>query len=104
MNIGVGFEYIPKINSTKYWDLVTYRAGFQYIKTPYQLDGRRINDVNGSLGISLPMGSYLVNHVNLALVGGQRGALVGTQIRERYIRIALGFTLNDRWFYRYALD
>lgn len=104
MSVAAGIEYIPKINSTKYWDLVTYRAGFQYIKTPYQLDGRQVKDFNGSVGISLPMGSYLVNHVNLAFVAGQRGALVGTQIRERYVRVALGFTLNDRWFYRYALD
>nr|WP_293836055.1 hypothetical protein [uncultured Arsenicibacter sp.] len=104
MRIGAGLEYVPKITSTKYWDLVTYRAGFQYIKSPYQVSGKQLNDINGSLGISLPIGSYFVNNLNLAVVGGQRGTLVGTQIRERYVKIALGFTLNDKWFYRYALD
>ncbi|WP_246169166.1 hypothetical protein [Rudanella paleaurantiibacter] len=104
MTIGVGLEYMPKANSTKYWDLVTYRAGFQVNQTPYLVDGQRVKDVNGSLGLSLPMGSYFVNYVNLSVQGGQRGALVGSQIRERYVRFALGLSLNDWWFRKPVLD
>ncbi|GAA4404427.1 membrane protein [Nibrella viscosa] len=104
LHIAAGIEFTPKSNSTRYWDLVSYRAGFQYNKTPYAVDGRQLNDINGSLGISLPVGAYLVNHVNLALVGGQRGALTGTQIRERYVRISLGLSLNDLWFRKVVID
>ena len=104
MTIAGGAEFTPKPTSNRYRDLITYRAGFQYSQTPYIVSGARINDINGSLGISLPLGSYLVNHISLALVGGQRGVLTNTQIRERYVRIALGFSLNDWWFRKTVVD
>ena len=104
VNVAAGAEYTPKPASNRYRDLITYRAGFQYNQMPYQVGGQRINDVNGSLGLSLPLGSFLVNHVTLAVVVGQRGVLTNTQIRERYVRIALGFSLNDWWFRRTVID
>jgi hypothetical protein len=104
LTVAAGVEYTPKVTSTKYWDLVTYRAGFQYNRLPYLVSGTQINDINGSVGISLPLGAYLVNHISLSITGGQRGALVGTQIREQYVRFALGFSLNDWWFRKQVID
>ncbi|TAE26694.1 MAG: hypothetical protein EAZ91_17395 [Cytophagales bacterium] len=104
VTLAAGLEYTPKANSTKYWDLVTYRAGFQYNQTPYVVEGNRVADVNGSVGISFPMGSYFVNYMNISAQGGQRGVLTGSQIRERYVRFTLGFSLNDLWFRRPVLD
>lgn len=104
LNVAVGFEFVPKSNSNRYRDLVTYRAGFQYKQTPYFIGGQQLNDMNLSLGLSLPMGAYYVNHLNLAIVGGQRGSLVGTQVRERYLRLALGVSLNDWWFRKSVVD
>ena len=104
MNIAAGVEYTPKPTSNRYRDLITYRAGFQYNRLPYTMNGQQINDINGSVGVSLPLGAYLVNHVSLSFVGGQRGVLTGTQIREQYVRIALGFSLNDVWFRKQVVD
>lgn len=104
MTVAAGLEYTPKASSTKYWDLVSYRAGFQYIKTAYTIDGKQIKDINGSVGMSLPIGSYFVNYINLGVQGGQRGVLTGSQIRERYLRFTVGFSLNDWWFRRSVLD
>lgn len=104
LHTAVGVEYTPKPASTRYRDLITYRAGFQYNQMPYQVDGKQITDINGSLGFSIPVGAYFVNHINLALVGGQRGSLVGSQIRERYFKVALGFSLNDWWFRKTVID
>lgn len=104
MTIAAGVEYTPKPNSNRYRDLITYRAGFQYNQLPYAVAGKQINDINGSLGLSLPLGAYLVNHVSLAIIGGQRGVLAGTQIREQYVRVAVGFSLNDLWFRKQAVD
>ena len=103
-NFAVGLQYTPKANSSRYRDLITYRAGFQYNRLPFRVDGTQINDINGSLGLSLPLGAYYVNHVSLSVVGGQRGVLTGTQIREQYVRIALGFSLNDLWFQKRAIE
>ena len=104
ITVAAGLEYTPKATSTKYWDLVSYRAGFQYMQTAYSVDGNRVKDMNGSLGMSLPIGSYFVNYVNLAVQGGQRGVLTGSQIRERYVRFTVGFSLNDWWFRKSVLD
>ncbi len=104
MSVAVGLEYTPKPTSTKYRDLITYRAGFQYNKMPYRVDGTQVNDMNGSLGFSLPLGAYFVNHVTVSAVAGQRGVLVGTQIREQYVRFGLGFSLNDWWFRKQVVD
>jgi hypothetical protein len=104
MTVAAGLEYTPKVSSTRYWDVVTYRLGFQYNQLPYQVGGVQINDINGSAGISLPVGAFRVNYITLSVVGGQRGALIGTQIREQYVRMALGFSLNDRWFRKQVVD
>lgn len=104
MNIAVGAEVTPKPTSNRYRDLITYRAGFQYNQMPYLISGLKINDINGSLGFSLPLGSYLVNHVSVSVVAGQRGVLTGNQIRERYVRIGVGFSLNDWWFRKQVVD
>ncbi|MVM32650.1 hypothetical protein GO755_21595 [Spirosoma sp. HMF4905] len=104
MNVAGGVEYTPKPASNRYRDLITYRAGFQYNQMPYKIGGQTINDINGSLGISLPLGYNLVNHVTLSLVAGQRGVLTASQIRERYVQIGLGFSLNDWWFIKRAVD
>ncbi|WP_332367668.1 hypothetical protein [Spirosoma telluris] len=89
MNVAAGVEFTPKPTSNRYRDLITYRAGFQYNQMPYKIGGQTITDINGSLGLSLPLGSYLVNHVTLSLVAGQRGVLTANQIRERYVQVAL---------------
>ncbi len=104
MTIATGLEYTPKSNSTRYRDLITYRLGFQYNRLPYSVNNQTVNDVNASAGLSLPLGAYLVNHVSLSVIGGQRGVLTGTQIREQYVRFALGFSLNDWWFRKQVVD
>lgn len=104
MTVAAGFEFVPKSTSNHYRDLITYRAGFQYNQTPYFISGQQLTDMNVSLGLSLPMGAYYVNHMNLSIVGGQRGSLVGSQVRERYVRLALGVSLNDWWFRKSVID
>jgi len=103
-SVAAGMEYTPKPTSTRYRDLITYRAGLQYNQLPYRVEGTQINDVNASVGVSLPLGAYLVNHITVSVVGGQRGVLAGNQIKEQYVRFGLGFSLNDVWFRKQVVD
>ena len=104
MTVATGLEYTPKPTSSRYRDLITYRAGFQYNRLPYLNNGTQLTDINCRLGLSITLGDYFVNHVTLSLVGGQRGVLSGTQIKEQYVRIGLGFSLNDWWFRKQVVD
>jgi hypothetical protein len=100
----MGLEYIPKITSTRYFNLVEYRLGFSHGQMPYNPAGLDLKDSNLSLGASFPIGRG-GNSFTLALVGGQRGVLSTQSIKERYGRVVLGLTLVDAsWFQKQKID
>jgi hypothetical protein len=103
-NYHFGIEYMPKYNSTKYWDLVFYRAGFTYKQTPLVVGTKPIDDMSVSLGVSLPVGRNFVNLINLSVVAGQRGSISSQTFRERYARFVIGFSLKDVWFQKFKVD
>lgn len=100
----IGLEYLPKYNSTKYWDLVYYRAGFTFNKTPWVITGTNIDDMSVSFGFSLPVGQGFTNLINISFVAGQRGTISSQTFRERYGRVTLGFSLKDVWFRKFKVD
>lgn len=102
--IHVGLEYLPRFTSLNYFDLVRYRVGFSYGKTPYTVDKVDVNDTNVSLGFTFPMGRGYQNFLSVALVGGQRGNSSSGVVRERYGRVVLGITLLERWFQKQKID
>lgn len=102
-SIAGGIEYLPKVSSSKYFNLVNYRAGLSYSRLPYAVQGQPVNDMSLSLGFSLPVGRF-VNSVTVSLIGGQRGSVGDGRIRERYGRVGVSLSLNDRWFQRYKID
>jgi hypothetical protein len=40
----------------------------------------------------------------LTLEGGNRGTKKDNLVLEKYIKITLGFTINDRWFIKQKYD
>ncbi|MFN8347926.1 MAG: hypothetical protein U0X91_23175 [Spirosomataceae bacterium] len=103
-NFHLGLEYMPKYNSTKYWDLVLYRTGFSYAQTPLVIGTKPVDDLSVSFGISLPVGRNLINLINLSVVAGQRGSVSAQTFRERYARVVVGFSLKDIWFQKFKVD
>ena len=98
-----GAEYIPKMRSQRYFDLVAYRVGFNFGQSPYAPNGTQIDDKSVSLGLGLPMGSG-ANTLGLSFVGGERGVVAKNMLRERYLRVVMSLTFSDRWFTKPALD
>lgn len=100
----MGLEYIPRITSTRYFNLVEYRLGFSHGQMPYSPVGQNLKDSNISAGASFPIGRG-GNSFTLSLVGGQRGAVGPQSIKERYGRVVLGLTLVDAsWFVKQKID
>ena len=100
-----GVEYMPKFTSSKYFDVIWYRAGVSYTQTPFLIASNPINDFNVSLGLGLPVGQKYVNMVNLSVVAGQRGGISESTFREQYIKIVVGLSLkDDRWFQKFKVD
>jgi hypothetical protein len=99
--IALGTEYTPNINAFSYFKKVTYRFGVSSTKTPFAIGGQQQDDRNVSVGLMLPMGRS-ASYANFSFVAGQRGTKA--TISDSYLRMVMGFTLADRWFYKVKID
>ncbi|MCR4859225.1 MAG: hypothetical protein K5910_01020 [Bacteroidales bacterium] len=99
-----GFEIIPNRNDIRYYlNHVSYRMGAYHKKDYFLLDGKKVASTGITLGVTLP----IVNGYNGLTLGvdfGQRGAISGEMIRERYINFSIGVNLFDIWFRKYQYD
>lgn len=96
----LGGYFIPDYNSiTNYWKRVTYRAGFRYEETGLQLNGQDITEFGISFGVGVPVGqTRAFSNANIGLEYGQRGTTANGLIKEEFLSLSIGLSLNDRWF------
>ncbi|GHE55982.1 MULTISPECIES: hypothetical protein [Roseivirga] len=102
MRVAFGGEFIPNFDQpSKLLNVSSFRFGFHYEKTPFLVNNESVNDVGINFGVSLPLTSFWgLSHVNFGATLGQRGNIstVGL-IRENYVTLNLGFSLQDiTWF------
>ena len=103
----VGGQITPDANSvTSYFKLVDYRLGFKYDKTFVQVGNNDINQyaVTFGFGFPLPRNRSSFYKINLSTEVGNRGTLANNLVRDRYVNIHLGFTLNDKWFQKSYIE
>ncbi|MDB5273000.1 MAG: hypothetical protein JWO58_1367 [Chitinophagaceae bacterium] len=102
-NLGMGAEFRPV--TRRQWKARTYRVGVNFSRLPYAVDGFQLNDLSGSLGLTIPVGVRGASgasfpKINLAIIVGQRGALTSqsSAIQEIYARLHLSILITDKWF------
>jgi len=105
----VGGQITPDITSVNsYFKRVDYRLGFTYDKTYIKLSDNDVKQMAVTFGLGLPLASSMTSRafykMNVTGEVGRRGTLVSGDLKESYINIHLGFTLNDKWFTRYKLN
>ncbi|MGN8071354.1 hypothetical protein [Mucilaginibacter sp. 22184] len=103
----IGGQYTPNIATIRnYLASVDYRLGAIYDETYMVVNNTRIKRYALTAGIGMPLrpnnGSFY--KINLSAEVGRRGSLVNGLVRENYVNIHLGFTLNDKWFQKYKFD
>ena len=96
-----GLEYIPDAASiTSFWQRVRYRFGTYFGKDYRLSNGSQLNEFGISAGIGLPIvipRTQRFSFLNLAVEYKTLGIDGG--LKENYLKINLGFTLNDnQWF------
>lgn len=108
IGIAVGGQIKPDPTSLNYLKVVDYRLGFRYNKTHMTVNNERINDMAVTVGFGLPLPESgfgrTFSNINISAEFGQQGTLNNNLIRERYINIHFGFTINDAWFIRRSYD
>jgi hypothetical protein len=105
--VAVGGQFTPDPSAVNsYFKLVEYRMGVKYDKTYVKINDSDINQVGLTLGLGLPLQSSRTTFykINFAAELGKRGTLENSLIRERYLNLTLGFTMNDRWFIKPKFD
>ena len=101
--INLGAEFTPDITSVdSYFKRVTYRLGFDYQKTPFEVSEQQLDDFGINFGASFPLKGLSI--MNLAFKYGQRGTTDDGLIQENYMRVYFGISFNDRWFQRRVLN
>jgi hypothetical protein len=103
----IGGQITPNNNALhSYLALIDYRLGARYDKTYINVSNTNIKQyaLTFGFGLPLPRNDRAFYKINLAGEYGQRGTLSNNLIKENYITIHIGFTLNDSWFAKYKFD
>ena len=101
--IAAGAEFIPDATSVdSYLKRMTYRIGLSHQKLPYEINNEKINEFGINFGVSLPIRNY--SSFDLGFELGQRGTTDQNLIEEKYFKVHLGVTFNDKWFLRRKYD
>lgn len=97
--ISFGAEYSPNPTSyNNYWQRVRYRAGFYIGKDP-RLEDLKKSAFTFGLGLPVILPRQQTSFVNLGVEIGRLN--IDNGITENFVKIALGFTLNDTsWFFK----
>jgi hypothetical protein len=102
--VSAGFQFTPNERAIKsYWKTVQYRFGFHYEQTYLQLHDNQLNEYGLSIGFGLPV-KRSAAMLHLSGEVGRRGTVSGNLIEENYLKLSIGFTLNDRWFIKPKFD
>lgn len=114
---GVGGELTPDATSVEnYFKRVTYRAGLNVAQLPYRPGGQTLYDRSVSWGFALPLPTATpldATTISLGFTYGQRGntdvlqftnGATERNVKEDYVRMQLGVTLNNRWFIKRRIE
>lgn len=105
--IALGGQVTPDASSiNNYWKLVDYRLGMKYDRTFINIGGTDIKQyaVTFGMGFPLPSNRSSFYRINLSTEVGRRGTQENNLVRDNYVNIHLGFTLNDKWFQKTYIE
>lgn len=97
--IAVGAEYIPDIGSyNNYLKRIRYRVGFYHRSDP-RLDDLKQYALTFGIGLPVILPRQQTSFVNFSVELGRYDT--SNAIQENFVKMALGFTLNDSsWFFK----
>lgn len=98
--IGLGMEYLPNPMGRSYLSHVKYRLGAFYSKPYYKIDGVRAAD---EYGVTAGFGLPIPRTRSVLSLSAQYVKTKGTQaafLNENTLRICIGVTFNERWFFK----
>ncbi len=102
--VSIGAEYQPNPVGRNYLSLVKYRLGAYYSKPYYKIGGVRAADEYGltaGFGLPVPRTRSIVSlSAQYVRVNGSRAEF----LNENILRLCVGVTFNERWFFKRKVD
>ena len=104
--ISVGAEYLPNNLGRSYLSHVKYRLGAYYTTPYYKLEGSneratREYGVTAGFGLPVPRSRSIIS-VTAQYVRVE--GLVPSAVNENMLRLSIGLTFNERWFFKRKVD
>lgn len=102
--IALGAEFIPSFVSRSYFANIKYRLGAYYSKPYYKISGMSAADeygITGGFGLPLPRSRSVLS------ISAQYVKTKGTEARflnENTLRLCVGVTFNERWFWKRKVE
>ena len=105
-SIALGTYFVPDYRSLGgYLNRITYRAGLRYDQTGLVVSGKEINNFGITFGFGLPLSrTSTFSNINLGFELGRRGTTDQGLIREDYLGINIGLSLNAQWFIKRKIN
>ncbi len=92
----LGLEYAPDINSTKYFKVVRYRAGFSLNNSYLTVQNKRLKEYTATIGFGLPLRRFAI--INLSGSYSRRYVPGLDILKENIFQIHLNFSFRSTWF------
>lgn len=102
--IAVGAEFLPNPLGRSYFGHVKYRLGAYYSQPYYKIDGERAAK---EYGVTAGFGLPIPRTRSVLSLSAQYVRTQGTKsmfLNENTLRICVGVTFNERWFFKRKVD
>ena len=106
--VSLGANFIPNklaLGTANYMKRVQYRIGATYNTGSLDIKNTSITNMAITVGLGLPVGLFRsFSMVNITAQFGKMGSTNNNLIEEKYVRLIIGFTFNDKWFNKFRYD
>jgi hypothetical protein len=98
--LSLGATYQGNVDfATSIFDAINYNVGIGYHEQYYQINDTPINEVYGSLGVSVPITRR--SYFDAAVTVGVRGTTERGLLRETFARFSFSVNIGELWFQRF---
>lgn len=97
-----GAQYTHAPGGKKYTDNMDFRIGCNYANSYINIDNKPFDKWSITWGVGFPLLNTNTK-LNLHMEYGQQGSIQQQGLLERYYKIGIGVSLNERWFVKRRL-
>jgi long-subunit fatty acid transport protein len=102
--ISVGAEYLPNPMGRSFFAHVKYRVGGYYSTPYYTINGKR---ASREYGVTAGFGLPIPRVRSVLSITGQYARVKGLEtnmVNQNIFRLSIGFTFNERWFFKRRVE